>query len=228
MSNLQHRNAYNLTVINPLVTNPPVIKIVAIGPESSGKSTLCAQLAAHFSTTWCREYARTYLLEQGKDYGYGDLLSIAKGQLQSEDLAIQALAADHTLTSTGALAADHTLASTDALSAAPLLFIDTDMYVMKVWCEFVFGRCHPFILDEIVQRKYDGYLLCNPDLEWVGDALREYPDLNTREQLYHQYKDVLVNQSTPWFEVQGQDSQRTSSAIAWVEGLVKSIQHVHV
>ena len=38
---------------------------------------------------------------------------------------------------------------------------------MKVWCEFVFGKCHAFILDQIVERKYDLYLLCNTDLPWV-------------------------------------------------------------
>ena len=52
-----------------------------------------------------------------------------------------------------------------------MLFIDTDMYVMKVWCEFVFGNCHLWILDQIVQRKYDLYLLCNTDLPWVQDEL---------------------------------------------------------
>ncbi|MEI9909616.1 MAG: AAA family ATPase [Bacteroidota bacterium] len=55
------------------------------------------------------------------------------------------------------------------------LFIDTDMYVMKVWCEFVFGKCHRFVLDEIVKRNFDLYLLCNTDLPWVKDELREYP-----------------------------------------------------
>src|SRR5215470_14787450 len=57
-----------------------------------------------------------------------------------------------------------------------LLFIDTDMYVMKVWCEFVFGKCHQLILDQIARRRYDLYLLCNTDLPWTKDELREYPD----------------------------------------------------
>jgi NadR type nicotinamide-nucleotide adenylyltransferase len=191
------------------LANPPVIKIVAIGPESTGKSTLCEQLASHFSTIWCREYARAYLLEHGTDYGYEDLLTIARGQLKGEDQALEE-----------ALSATRVRQQ----SKPPLLFIDTDMYVMKVWSEFVFGRCHPFVLDEIVKRKYDGYLLCSPDLDWVKDELREYPDLETRAQLYHHYKDILVNQSTPWFEVHGQDPQRTASAIAWVEQLVQGAE----
>ena len=55
------------------------------------------------------------------------------------------------------------------------------MYVMKIWCEFVFGKCHQFILDQIAARKYDLYLLCNIDLPWIKDELREYPDLERRK-----------------------------------------------
>ena len=174
------------------------IKIVIIGPESTGKSTLCASLAAHFSTIWCREYAREYLLKHGTDYSYDDLLVIAKGQLKLEDEAVQSLA--------------------EAYSS--MLFIDTDMYVMKVWCEFVFEKCHPWILDQVVERKYDGYILCKPDLPWVKDELREYPDFETRDKLYHHYKDILINQETPWFEVSGIDSMRTANAIHWVEARI--------
>ncbi len=36
-------------------------KIVVIGPESTGKSTLCEQLAAHYKTKWVPEYAREYI-----------------------------------------------------------------------------------------------------------------------------------------------------------------------
>lgn len=181
-----------------------LIKIVVIGPESTGKSTLCDRLAAHFGTIWCREYAREYLLEHGTEYSFQNLLDIAKGQLSLEDAAVH-----QRLTEVMA----------DPLKKN-ILFIDTDMYVMKVWCEFVFGKCHPFILDQIVERNYDGYLLCRPDLPWVKDELREYPDLETREKLYHHYKDLLINQPVPWHEVSGQDPQRTEEAIHWVEQLI--------
>jgi NadR type nicotinamide-nucleotide adenylyltransferase len=182
-----------------------VIKIVAIGPESTGKSTLCSNLADYFSTNWCREYAREYLLEHGTIYTFEDLLTIAEGQLRLEEEAIAACIQDHV---------------TQKKEGRPVLFIDTDMYVMKVWCEFVFGKCHSKILNQIVERKYDGYLLCKPDLPWVKDELREYPDLVTRQTLYHHYKDLLVNQSTPWFEVLGKDPERMDSTKLWVNGLI--------
>lgn len=178
-----------------------IIKIVVIGPESTGKSTLCEQLSTYFKTDWCREFARAFLLEQGTQYTFDDLLKVAKGQLLAEDDCLAKLQAQQ----------------------KPIVFIDTDMYVMKVWCEFVFGKCHPLILNEIIHRSYDGYLLCKPDLPWVKDALREYPHLKTRELLYHHYKDILMNQTTPWFEVRGVGPTRTSAAIEWVENLMTSI-----
>ncbi|MFM1794055.1 MAG: hypothetical protein RL642_440 [Bacteroidota bacterium] len=182
-----------------------VIKIVAIGPESTGKSTLCANLAEHYNTNWCREYAREYLLTHGTIYTFDDLLTIAEGQLRLEQEATEACIDLHIA---------------QKKEGRPLLFLDTDMYVMKVWCEFVFGKCHPKILNQIVTRKYDGYLLCKPDLPWVKDELREYPDLVTRERLYHHYKDLLINQTTPWFEVLGKDAERIQSTTTWVSNLI--------
>ncbi len=60
-----------------------------MGPESTGKSTLCRLLAKHYHTIWCPEYAREYLLANGKNYTYRDLLSIAKGQIELEDEYIE-------------------------------------------------------------------------------------------------------------------------------------------
>jgi NadR type nicotinamide-nucleotide adenylyltransferase len=172
-------------------------KIVVIGPESTGKSTLCEQLAQHYNTIWCPEYAREYLLKHGMNYSYDDLLTIAKGQLDLEDKSSQLIA-----------------------NSSQPLFIDTDMYVMKVWSEFVFGKCDKWILEQIVQRQYDLYLLCNTDLPWVKDELREYPDLKTREILYRIYKDTMINQPVPWVEIRGNYEVRLRAAILTVDKLL--------
>jgi NadR type nicotinamide-nucleotide adenylyltransferase len=171
-------------------------KIVIIGPESTGKSTLCTELAEHYKTSWVPEYAREFLLKNGMNYTYEDLLHIARMQLQTEEEYARQNSSD-------------------------TLFIDTDMYVMKVWCEFVFGKCHQWILDQIAERKYDLYLLCNNDLPWVKDELREYPDLESRQQLFHIYKDLMVNQHVPWKEIKGTASDRLASALDAVKYLLK-------
>jgi NadR type nicotinamide-nucleotide adenylyltransferase len=178
-------------------------KIVAIGPESTGKSLLCTQLAAHYGTNWCPEYAREYLLKNGMNYTYADLLTIAKGQVNLEETLVSQWSKNSPLT----------------IHYSPL-FIDTDMYVMKVWCEFVFDNCHRYILDQIVERNYDLYLLCNIDLPWVKDELREYPDLASRQKLYAIYKDILVNQEVPWVEISGRNEERIKTAIKAVDKII--------
>ena len=193
-------------------------KIVAIGPESTGKSSLCERLAEYYDTLWCPEYAREYLTAHGMKYTYEDLLTIAKRQVELEDkYESEAKAQADSLTTD-----DLRLTSSDSLLATrhSLLFIDTDMYVMKVWCEFVFGKCHPFILDQIAKRRYDLYLLCDIDLPWSYDKLREYPDEGPRQKLYAIYKSIMEGQSTPWIEISGSHEQRVQKATKAVDSLI--------
>jgi len=204
-------------------------KIVVIGPESTGKSTLCQMLAAHYKTIWVKEYAREYLLKNGTDYSFENLLDIAKGQIALEDAALYSIcnksgtpniSAANSPPDSYRVTIHHPIAIGSPPTTHHLpLFFDTNMYVMKVWCEFVFGKCHHWILNQIVARKYDLYLLCNIDLPWVKDELREYPDLETREKLYHHYKDIMINQQVPWIDISGTYDERLQKAIVAVDAL---------
>lgn len=194
-------------------------KIVIIGPESTGKSTLCEQLANHYGTLWCPEFARQYLLKHGMDYSYDDLLTIARGQLDLEDKFVEEVTRIESLQNEND--ANSAVDKISRRESPELLFIDTDMYVMKVWCEFVFGNCHRYILDHIVNRTYDLYLLCNVDLPWVKDELREYPDPETRNKLYFIYRDIMVNQSVPWVDISGGYEKRLQKAIKAIDDCFK-------
>ena len=182
-----------------MATNTMLQKIVVLGPESTGKSTLCKALAKHYGVVDCKEYARQYLNENGTKYNFEDLLTIAKGQLTLEQKAIDK--------------AEQLLIETSKNK----IVIDTNMYVMKVWCEYVFNNCHTYILDEINNRKYDLYLLCDIDLPWSADEMREYPDEKPRQELFAIYKDILINQNTPWGIVSGAGDERTQNAIKLID-----------
>ncbi len=172
-------------------------KVVIIGPESTGKSTLCEQLADHYKTVWVKEYAREYLLKNGTEYSFENLYEIAQGQIKIENEAVNNLTNNN-----------------------QLVFMDTDMYVMKVWSEFVFNKCDNRILTEITKRKYDLYLLCNTDLPWVKDELREYPDYKNREKLFYSYKEDMTEQKTPWKIISGRHEERLQNAIVAIDNII--------
>lgn len=170
-------------------------KVVVIGPESTGKSTLSEQLAARYNTVWTPEYARQYLDGLAHPYEQADLLAIAQGQLQLEDEKAQ--------------------------QANRLLVCDTDLYVIKVWSEHKYGQCDPRILEYISARKYDLYLLTYIDIPWEDDPQREYPDPDMREYFYRVYRDIVVNSGVPWADIRGSYEEREERAKAAVEGLLK-------
>jgi len=185
-----------------IATKTKLQKIVVLGPESTGKSTLSEALAKHYGIVDCKEYARQYLHENGTKYNFEDLLTIAKGQLTIEQQAIQK--------------AEQLFIE----KSKNKIIIDTNMYVMKVWCEYVFNDCHTFILDQINKRNYDLYLLADIDLPWSADEMREYPDEKPRQELFAIYKDILINQTTPWGIVSGVGDQRTQQAIQLIDKIL--------
>lgn len=162
-------------------------KIVVIGPESTGKSTLSAALADELNTVWVPEYARAYLENLGRPYSQEDLSVIADGQLSSEDELTK--------------------------QADKLLICDTDLQVIKVWSNASYGNCDKKILEQIAARRYDMYLLTYIDTAWEEDPLREHPKPEERTYFYNLYRDIVQNSSVPWVDVRGGHEERLKIAL---------------
>ncbi|CAL1521123.1 ATP-binding protein [Chitinophaga sp. MM2321] len=171
-------------------------KVVVIGPESTGKSTLSEKLSTHFNTVWTPEYARAYIDRLPRPYEQHDLLEIATGQLQLE--------------------------REQAAKANKLLICDTDLYVIKVWSEHKYGDCDARILDQIAQQRCDHYLLTYIDLPWEEDPQREYPDPEMRTYFYNVYRDIVMQSGVTWTDIRGGYEQRETLAIAAVQQLLEN------
>lgn len=189
-------------------------KIVILGPESTGKSTLCEQLAAHFKSSWVPEYARTYLHGSGNQYRFEDLWEIAKGQMESEEVN------GKWVVDSGERVEKSSSRNPQPATRNLPLFIDTDLYVIKIWSEISFNKCDNRILTHIARSSYDLYLLCNTDLPWADDPLREYPDLHMRQKIYAYYEDAMVNQHIPWVSISGSYEERLNTAINAVNAVL--------
>jgi NadR type nicotinamide-nucleotide adenylyltransferase len=162
-------------------------KVVIIGPESTGKSTLAKNLADNFGCLWVPEFARKYLDRLGRPYAYDDLLEIAQGQVKLEDDLSQ--------------------------KSKELLVCDTDLNVIKIWSEYKYGKVHPWIENQIKTRHYDLYLLTDIDIPWQDDPIREHPDPVLRKYFFDLYYKILQDSGVPFRVISGNENLRKGLAI---------------
>ena len=142
-------------------------KIVIIGPESTGKTSTCKHLAEKYNTIFIKEHARKYLSNLDKKYNYNDLKNIAKEQIKQEEKAI--------------------------LGKHKIIFYDTNILTIKIWSNFKYKKCDPFITEQANKKKYDLYILCNNDITWQYDILRE--NKNERKKIFDIYLHELKNKN---------------------------------
>jgi NadR type nicotinamide-nucleotide adenylyltransferase len=168
-----------------------VRKIAVVGPECTGKSWLCAQLAHHYQTQWVPEAARAYLEHLNRPYHYDDLTVIAKLQLKSESTYFH------------------------SEKTMRFLFCDTNLLVIKIWSDFKYGKTDPWIIKALHQQHYDWHILTDIDLPWEEDPLREHPNL--RKELFNLYVKELNALGVNYTIVNGIGDNRLRNAIKAVE-----------
>lgn len=158
--------------------------IVLTGPESSGKTTLANQLAEYWQAPLVQEASRNYL-QHKTAYQQHDLLEIAKLQYQQE---LKALA-----------------------NCSGKIVCDTDLLVIIIWSEVKYGQCDSWIYEmfeksirqESVSRYY---YLCDFNIPWQEDPLRENPD--NRDELFELYLQKIKDYKLSYNIVQGNPKER--------------------
>ncbi|MBQ4548135.1 MAG: ATP-binding protein [Bacteroidales bacterium] len=168
-----------------------MFKIAITGPESTGKSTLAEKLAHHYKTDFIPEYSRTYLENFAGQYTEDDVVEIAKGQ--------------------------YNLILEEEKKSSKILIADTEIVVCKIWVEYVFKHSNKVIDEILKQQNFDLYLLCDIDLPWVYDPLRENPNIEERKELFEIYKNTLEQMKVPFEIVSGDDKVRVNNAIKIIE-----------
>lgn len=168
-------------------------RILILGPESTGKSTLAEDLARYFGEPWVPEFAREYLEKIDRPYRFEDLAKMGKGQVDLEDQLAQ--------------------------KAVKYLFIDTDLRVIHIWSEHRFEKTDPWVMDQLAQRSYDLILLTDTDLPWTPDPLREYPELEMRQYFFDKYLHLAQESGFPYLIVSGDREKRLKTAVEAVENL---------
>lgn len=189
--------AYNLAQYTP----KSVIKVVILGAESTGKTTLCRDLATHFDNPWVSEYMRTYLQEkwntEQKTCTWEDLLPIAQGQIALENQVTQQ--------------------ATTTSQKNAYLFCDTSLFELMVYANWYYGDCPDPITKAAVAHHYDLVLLTTVDIPWVADDLRDSP--HEREEISDRFVAELTRHNKKFRRVGGDREQRVRQVTKWLDTL---------
>ena len=187
--------AFNLTQHTP----KSVIKVAVLGAESTGKTTLCRDLATHFGCAWVPEYMRTYLQAKWDDEQltctWDDLLPIAQGQIELENkLAKQA---------------------TQTPDNNHYLFCDTSLFELMVYANLYYGDCQEALTKAALSHHYNMILLTDVDIPWVADDLRDSP--NGREDIAKLFAKELTRYEKPFRRIGGNRETRVAQVAEWLE-----------
>jgi HTH-type transcriptional repressor of NAD biosynthesis genes len=169
----------------PAVYASFVGRVCLLGGESSGKSTLAAELARVTGSAWVPEYGRTLWEEKGGALAFADLRAIGERQVALEDAA--------------------------APGAHRWLYCDTSPLTTLFYSHDLFGRADP-VLETLAQRPYAATILCAPDFAFVQDGTRREPAFRDRQHAW--YRQTLTRAGTPFTEVSGSVAARVAQVQA--------------
>ncbi|MBV6406140.1 MAG: hypothetical protein GFGODING_02925 [Flavobacteriales bacterium] len=187
-----------------------LVRIAIVGPESSGKTTLCEALMVHYQAGHVTEGTREYLEEIARPYTEDDVLEMARGQARTHQDA-PLFAAEHWEATGGA----------DGPATAPVepIFFDTDTLNYVIWAREKYGRVHPVIEQLVGEVHYDWRLLCRPDIPWEPDPFRENP--HDRDRLFDLWVDELRRRALPFTVIDGDRARRMDTATLVVDDLLR-------
>ena len=172
-----------------LMTETAVTRIVITGSESTGKTTLARELATHFGSVWVAEQSRAYAERVKRALTADDVSPIASEQLAAEDAALA-----------------------EAMKRnIRWLFLDTDLVSTVVYASHYYGSCPAWIEAEARARLGSLYLLCDADIDWTPDSVRDRP--HSHETLNAEFRTALAEFGARVCSVRGTGDSRMAAAL---------------
>jgi len=162
---------------------------VITGAESTGKSALTRQLSRCFLAPSFPEYAREAVTKLNRHYLYSDVEAIAAMQRSQMEIASKL--------------------------HQEYVFFDTWLIITQVWFEVVFSRSPRWIPGLIRNSPVDLFLVCNTDIPWVPDPVRENGG-EMRRILSEKYIEYIHNYGFQYHVVSGTGNQRIDNAVEFI------------
>lgn len=208
--------------LEPPVRGGLARRVVLVGAESTGKSTLAQELAealarrggAHALTRWVPEYGRAYTARkiaaavaeaalEGKPppsmpdlvWTSGDFEEVARVQAELEDTA--------------------------ACAGGPVLIADTDVFTTALWHERYMRSRSAVVEAWAAERRPALYLLTHhDDVPFIQDGLRDGDAI--RAWMTGRFEELLKADGRPFIALRGGRAERRDQALAAIDDLLQA------
>ena len=172
-----------------------VRRVVVIGSESSGTTTLARALAEHYRTVWVPEYGRTYSegrVHSSQPWRSDEFTFIAIEQARMEDVL--------------------------ATLANEVLICDTDPFATAIWHERYMGTASEAVLAIADSRHYDLYIVTDVNIPFIRDEIRDGESF--REWMQERFIAELSKKPTPMIVVTGPHEERFAAAVKKIDEIL--------
>ena len=170
-------------------------KVVVVGTESCGKTTLVQNLAKIYNTTFVEEFGREICLKYNNQLTVDIFSHIAYGHKVSEYNRLQ--------------------------NANKFLFIDSEALITKYYLNMYTGTDNELYESMAKLQDYDLWIYLEPDIEWVDDGLRFQGDSKSRVNNNLTLKELLHKNGIEFVSIDGNYQERFNKSIKLINELVK-------
>ena len=179
-----------------LLSTDVIVRIVLVGAESTGKTTLARLLAAHYQTAWVPEYGRPYweglLTSSVADFNTDDFVHIAETQRRMEEML--------------------------ARHANRVLICDTDAFTTWLWHELYLETDGTAVRTIADDHRHALHILAGDEIGWEDDGTRDRPE--RRHWFQGRIREELLASGRPFVEVSGSVEERLAGAIRAIDSLL--------
>ena len=185
----------HLNDLEPCVRAYFVKRVVIIGAESTGTTTLSMALAEHYRTAWVPEFGRLYTEARryrGDTWRSEEFTYIGVEQARMEDAL--------------------------ARIANKVLVCDTDPFATTIWHERYLGTMSEAVSVVAATRRYDLYVLTDTDIPFVQDRIRDGESI--RQWMHDRFRDELSRMKTPFIVVSGPHERRFAEAVTAIDAIL--------
>lgn len=176
-------------------------KVLIVGTESTGKTTMTKYLAKIYHTSWSEEVGRYYSTKHLG--GNEDVFTI-------EDF--------------GMIAYEQFQVDMDALNKAnKVVFYDTDALITQYYADMYISQKSDLVEKFIDPSRYDLVLFFTPDVKWVDDGFRWNDKDEIRMSLHEKLKQMYIDHDfgDKIIEISGNYNERLCKCIEVIDNILR-------